>query len=38
VLGNIIAPNGSKTIGAIIGAAGGAIAGRAIERGEVRCR
>ncbi|MGF7170593.1 outer membrane lipoprotein SlyB [Sphingobium xanthum] len=38
VLGNIIAPNGSKTLGTIIGAAGGAIAGRAIERGEVRCR
>ena len=38
VLGNIIAPNGSKTLGTIIGAAGGAIAGRAIDRGEVRCR
>lgn len=38
VLGNIIAPRGSKTLGAIIGAAGGAVAGRAVERGEVRCR
>ena len=38
VLGNIIAPGGSKTLGTILGAAGGAVAGRAIERGEVRCR
>ncbi len=38
VLGNIIAPGGSKTLGTILGAAGGALAGRAIERGKVRCR
>ncbi len=38
VLGNIIAPNGSKTLGTIIGAAGGAVAGDAIEKGQMRCR
>jgi len=38
VLGNIIAPGGNRTLGTILGAAGGALAGRAIERGEVRCR
>jgi len=38
VLGNIIAPNGSKTLGTIIGAAGGALAGQAIDKRNVRCR
>lgn len=42
VLGNIIAPGGSETLGTLLGAAGGALAGRAIERGndkdDVRCR
>src|SRR3546814_16276380 len=37
VLGNVIAPGGSKTLGTILGAAGGALAGRAIERKNVRC-
>ncbi len=38
VLGNIIAPNGSKTLGTIIGAAGGAVAGQAIDKKNVRCQ
>ncbi|WP_066659024.1 MULTISPECIES: glycine zipper 2TM domain-containing protein [unclassified Sphingomonas] len=38
VLGNIIAPGGSKTLGTIIGAAGGAAIGASVDRGEVRCR
>ena len=38
VLGNIIAPGGSKTIGTLLGAAAGAALGSAVERGEVRCR
>ncbi len=38
VLGNIIAPGGSKTLGTIIGAAGGAAIGSSVDRGEVRCR
>jgi hypothetical protein len=38
VLGNIIAPGGSKTIGTILGAGAGALAGRAVDRGSVRCR
>jgi len=38
VLGNIIAPGGSKTLGTILGAAGGALAGRAIDRNSVRCK
>ena len=37
VLGHIIAPEGSKTLGAIIGAGGGALIGRAIDDG-VECR
>lgn len=37
-VGNRIMQGESETIGTIIGAAGGAIAGRAIERGGVRCR
>lgn len=37
VLGNVIAPNGSKTLGTIIGAAGGALAGQQIDKRNVRC-
>ncbi|BBD98141.1 glycine zipper 2TM domain-containing protein [Sphingobium amiense] len=37
VLGNIIAPGGSKTLGTILGAGGGALAGRAIDKSDVRC-
>lgn len=38
VLGNIIAPGGSKTLGTILGAGAGAIAGAAIDRNSIRCR
>lgn len=38
ILGNIIAPGGSETLGTLLGAAGGALAGRAIDRNNVRCR
>ncbi len=38
VLGNAIAPRGSKTLGAVLGALGGGIGGRAIDRGGVSCR
>ena len=38
VLGGIIAPGGSKTLGAILGAGAGALAGRAIDKSDVRCR
>ena len=37
-LGAIIAPGGANTLGAILGAGAGALAGRAIERNNVRCR
>ncbi|WP_336963967.1 glycine zipper 2TM domain-containing protein [Sphingobium aquiterrae] len=37
VLGNVIAPGGSKTLGTILGAGGGALAGRAIDKNDVRC-
>ena len=37
VLGNIIAPGGSKTLGTILGAGGGALAGRAIDKNDVNC-
>ncbi len=38
VLGNIIAPGGSKTLGTIIGGVGGAAAGAAIDTSDARCR
>jgi hypothetical protein len=38
VLGNIIAPGGSKTLGTIIGAGAGALIGKAIDDGDVVCR
>lgn len=38
VLGGVIAPGGSKTLGAILGAGAGALAGREIDRSNVRCR
>ena len=38
VLGNIIAPGGSKTLGTILGAGAGALIGRAIDDGDVVCK
>jgi len=38
VLGHIIAPGGSKTLGAILGAGAGALIGKAIDDGDVVCR
>jgi uncharacterized protein YcfJ len=38
VLGNVIAPGGSETLGTLLGAAGGALAGRAIDKDNARCR
>ena len=38
VLGNVIAPGGSKTLGTIIGAGAGALLGRAIDDGDIVCR
>jgi hypothetical protein len=38
VLGNLIAPGGSKTLGTLLGAAGGAVAGTAIDQNNVSCR
>lgn len=38
LLGSQLRIGGSSTLSAILGAAGGAIAGRAIERGQVQCR
>ena len=35
VLGNVIAPGGSKTLGTILGAGGGALAGRAIDKNDI---
>lgn len=37
ILGNIIAPGGSKTLGTIIGGAAGALGGREIDRNDARC-
>ena len=38
VLGNIIAPGGSKILGTIIGGGAGALIGRAIDDGDIVCR
>lgn len=38
VLGNLIAPGDSKTLGTLLGAAGGAVAGSAISKSGARCR
>ena len=38
VLGNLIAPDGSKTLGTLLGAGGGALAGREISRDDIQCR
>ena len=41
VLGNIIAPGGSKTLGTLLGAGAGAVAGTAIDKEaskDMRCR
>jgi hypothetical protein len=38
VLGHVIAPRGSKTLGTIIGAGGGALLGRAVDDGDIVCR
>ena len=37
VLGNVISPGGSKTLGTIIGAGAGALIGRAIDDGDIVC-
>jgi hypothetical protein len=38
VLGHVIAPGGSKTLGTILGAGAGALIGRAIDDGDIVCR
>jgi hypothetical protein len=38
VLGNVVAPGDSKVLGTIIGAGGGALLGREIDKGDVVCR
>ena len=38
VLGNVIAPGGSKVLGTIIGTGAGALLGRAIDDGDIQCR
>ena len=37
VLGHVIAPGGSKTLGTIVGAGAGALIGRAIDDGDIVC-
>lgn len=38
VLGNLIAPGGSKTLGTVLGGGGGALLGRSIDRNNVQCQ
>ena len=38
VLGNVIAPGDSKTLGTILGAGAGALLGRSIDRNNITCR
>jgi hypothetical protein len=37
VLGHIIAPGGSKTLGTLIGAGAGALLGRHVDKGDIVC-
>ncbi len=38
VLGNVIAPGGSKTLATILGGGAGALLGRSVDRGNITCR
>lgn len=38
VLGNVIAPGGSKTLGTVLGALGGGLIGNAVDRDNITCR
>ncbi len=38
VLGNVIAPGGSKGLGTVLGGIGGALIGRGVDRNNVTCR
>jgi uncharacterized protein YcfJ len=38
VLGNVIAPGGSKTLGTVLGAVGGGLLGKEIDDGDVICK
>ena len=38
ILGNMIAPGGSETLGTILGAGAGGLAGHSLDRSDVRCR
>ena len=38
VLGHVIAPGGSKTLGTILGVGIGALIGRAVDDGDIACR
>jgi len=38
VLGNIIAPGGSELLGTLLGAAGGAVIGKSVDKGNVTCK
>jgi hypothetical protein len=38
VLGNVIAPGDSRALGTILGAGGGALLGRELDRGDISCR
>ena len=38
VLGNVVAPGGSKTLGTVLGGALGAVIGRSVDRNNVTCR
>ena len=36
--GNVIAGSGNRTLGTILGAAGGGLLGREIDRSDMKCR
>jgi hypothetical protein len=38
VLGNVIAPGGSETLGTILGGGAGALIGREVDRGDAKCK
>lgn len=38
LLGNVIAPGGSKTLGTVLGAIGGGLIGNSVDRNNITCR
>lgn len=38
IVGNMVAGRGDKTLGTVVGAGAGALVGRELDRGDIKCR